>query len=365
MTDRIPASDYAQLLLSDTPMIDLRAPIEFTKGAFPGSVSLPLMSDSERAAIGTCYKQQGQQAAIDLGHQLVSGAVKQARIDAWLAQIQRQPDTVLYCFRGGMRSQITQQWLREAGVNRPYVEGGYKAMRSYLIAQTDRLTQTADMVIVGGMTGCGKTDFLTPRADSVDLEGLANHRGSSFGRQLTEQPSQINFENTLALALMRHQARGATQLILEDESRLIGRCSLPLEMHERMAQAPRVILEISTEARIEQILKDYVTDMQAAFIARDGLEAGHQAFSEHLLASLSRVKKRLGPVRYQALNDIMVKALQLQLSRGALDGHRDWIAQLLTEYYDPMYHYQLEKKPTKPLFQGPPAAVAEFLDQRL
>ncbi|SHI20563.1 tRNA 2-selenouridine(34) synthase MnmH [Ferrimonas marina] len=364
MTDRIPATEYDALLLSDTPMIDLRAPVEFAKGAFPGSVSLPLMTDQERAAVGTCYKQQGQQAAIALGHQLVSGAVKQARIDAWLEQIQQRPDTVLYCFRGGMRSEITQSWLAQAGVHRPYVIGGYKALRGHLIARTEQRAEQAEVLVLAGMTGSGKTDFLLKRPEAVDLEGLANHRGSSFGRRLTPQPAQIDFENRLALALMRHQRDQRGALLLEDESRLIGRASLPLTLFNRMSQAPRIVLEVDQTARVEQILKDYVINLRAEYLARDGEEVGHIGFAEQLSSSLARVRKRLGGQLYQKLDQLLSTGLEQQQRDGDLCAHREWIAILLSEYYDPMYHYQMAKQESEVLFRGTPTAVAEYLDQR-
>jgi len=146
MSEMIPQSEYRRLLLDDVPMIDLRAPVEFAKGAFPGSVNCPLMTDSEREAVGTRYKEQGQNAAIALGHQLVNGAVKQSRVDAWVSQVTARPDTVLYCFRGGLRSQLSQGWLAEAGYQRPYIEGGYKGMRGFLINQTDKVAEQADLL---------------------------------------------------------------------------------------------------------------------------------------------------------------------------------------------------------------------------
>lgn len=104
-TTLIPAQQYRDIFVAGKPLIDLRAPIEFNRGAFPSSVNLPLMVDKEREKVGTCYKQQGQQAAIALGHSLVHGAVKQQRIDAWLGFLAAQPEAYLYCFRGGLRSQ--------------------------------------------------------------------------------------------------------------------------------------------------------------------------------------------------------------------------------------------------------------------
>ena len=131
-------TDFRHIFLNDVPMMDVRAPVEFGQGAFPGVVNHPLMNDDERQQVGTCYKQKGQDAAIALGHQLVSGATKQQRIEAWAGFAQAQPQGVLYCFRGGLRSQIVQQWLKsEAGISYPRVVGGYKAMRTFLIDTTE------------------------------------------------------------------------------------------------------------------------------------------------------------------------------------------------------------------------------------
>ena len=155
---RADTSNYRDLFLDNVPMMDARAPVEFAKGAFPGVVNLPLMTDEERELVGICYKQRGQQAAIELGHRLVGGAVKAARLDAWAAFAKAHPDGYLYCFRGGLRSQIVQQWLRdEAGIAYPRVTGGYKAMRGFLLDTLDRAIAECDFLVLGGMTGTGKT----------------------------------------------------------------------------------------------------------------------------------------------------------------------------------------------------------------
>ncbi|MBP8119095.1 MAG: tRNA 2-selenouridine(34) synthase MnmH, partial [Shewanella sp.] len=177
----VAAEQYREIFLNQHPMMDVRAPIEFTRGAFPNSTNLPLMLDSEREKVGTCYKQFGQQAAIALGHSLVNGPIKQQRIEAWASYVKANPNAYLYCFRGGLRSQLTQQWLKEAGIEVPYIQGGYKAMRQYLIGVIEAAPTQQPLLSLSGMTGCGKTDFLLQRKEAVDLEGIANHRGSSFG----------------------------------------------------------------------------------------------------------------------------------------------------------------------------------------
>lgn len=362
---RADTADYRQLFLNDVPMMDTRAPVEFTKGAFPGVINLPLMNDIERQRVGTCYKQHGQQAAIELGHKLVSGRIKAERIQAWADFARAHPDGYLYCFRGGLRSQIVQRWLKdEAGIDYPRVVGGYKAMRTFLLENQQQAVEQCDFVLVGGLTGTGKTEVIAALGNSLDLEGLANHRGSSFGKRATPQPAQIDFENRLSIDLLKKRAAGIEQFVLEDESRLIGSCSLPLELHQGMQQFPLVWLEDSFEGRVERILRDYVIDLSAEFVAAHGQEAGFPAFAARLKQSLANIVKRLGGERYQRLAAIMDAALAEQEASGRVDLHRGWIEGLLREYYDPMYAYQRESKAERIEFAGEQAAVLEYLRER-
>ncbi|MCG9965811.1 MULTISPECIES: tRNA 2-selenouridine(34) synthase MnmH [Shewanella] len=361
-TTLIPAQQYRDIFVAGQPLIDLRAPIEFNRGAFPSSVNLPLMVDKEREKVGTCYKQQGQQAAIALGHSLVHGAVKQQRIDAWLGFLAAQPEAYLYCFRGGLRSQLTQQWLKEAGAAVPYVQGGYKGMRQYLIGVIETAPSQQPLLSLSGMTGSGKTDFLIQRKEAVDLEGIANHRGSSFGKNIDPQPTQINFENQLAIALLRHQQGNHSCLLLEDESFLIGRSALPQSFYNAMQTADILVLEEADDIRLNRLLDEYVHKMHQGFVERLGIEAGFDAFSQYLLQSLTSIRKRLGGKQYQELQDIMQQALSQQLNQNQTSQHLAWISLLLQKYYDPMYEYQLAKKAQRVLFRGNHQAMHEWLD---
>jgi len=358
----IPAQQYHDIFIAGKPLIDLRAPIEFNRGAFPSSVNLPLMVDKEREKVGTCYKQQGQQAAIALGHSLVHGAVKQQRIDAWLGFLAAQPEAYLYCFRGGLRSQLTQQWLKEAGVVVPYVQGGYKGMRQYLMGVIETAPSQQPLLSLSGMTGSGKTDFLIRRKEAVDLEGLANHRGSSFGKNIDPQPTQINFENQLAIALLRHQLGNHACLLLEDESFLIGRSALPQSFYNAMQSADILVLEEADDIRLNRLLNEYVHKMHQGFVEHLGIEAGFDAFSQYLLQSLTSIRKRLGGKQYQELQDMMQNALSQQRNQNQTSQHLAWISLLLQKYYDPMYEYQLEKKAQRVLFRGNHHAMHEWLD---
>lgn len=358
--------DFRQIFLGSTPLLDVRAPVEFAKGAFPGVVNLPLMTDSERQQIGTCYKHSGQEAAIALGHKLVNGAIKEQRVAAWAEFAAANPGGYLYCFRGGLRSQLVQQWLAEAGIAYPRVVGGYKAMRRFLIDSLERSVQSLPLNIVAGLTGTGKTEVIKAVDDSLDLEGHAHHRGSSFGRHATPQPNQIDFENALAIEALRVTDRGAQQLVLEDEGRMVGSCTVPLELFRLMQHAPLIWLEDRFENRVVRILGDYVVDMYGEFavLYPDDPQRAFDLFAEHLSGGLLRIRKRLGGEKQQALQVIMDNALAEQRRSGSVDAHREWIASLLTDYYDPMYAYQRSGKDERVVFSGDQTAVIEYLQER-
>jgi len=358
------SADYRTLFLDDLPLMDVRAPAEFGKGAFPHAVNLPLMNDIERQKVGTCYKQRGAEAALELGHVLVSGEVRAARMEAWSAFVQAHPEGYLYCFRGGLRSKITQAWLKDAGLDFPRVIGGYKAMRTFLLETMEAALAQCDFVLVGGLTGTGKTEVLTQLSCAMDLEHHANHRGSSFGKQATPQPAQIDFENALAIDLLKQRARGTTQFVMEDEGPIIGGCSVPLNLYQHMQHVPMVWLEDNFANRVERILGDYVIDLRRQFVARDGEEQGTAAYAERLRQSLSSIAKRLGGVRTRRLAGIMDAALEEQVRSGAVDLHRAWIEGLLREYYDPMYAFQRQRKEARIEFSGGQREVLEYLRHR-
>ncbi|MCW5234379.1 tRNA 2-selenouridine(34) synthase MnmH [Verminephrobacter eiseniae] len=357
--------DDAQLrhiFLHDVPLLDVRAPVEFAQGAFPGAVNHPLMDDAERHQVGLCYRQQGQPAAIALGQQLVSGHTRRERIAAWAAFAQAHPDGLLYCLRGGLRSQIALQWLHsEAGIAYPRVPGGYKALRMFLIDTTQAASQECDFVLLSGLTGTGKTALIAQLAQGLDLEGHANHRGSSFGQRLDGQPSQVDFEHRLAIDILKKQARGHRAFVLEDEGRHVGRCSVPLALRQRLERAPIVCLQDSFGARVERIVGDYVVGQCADFVAAHGPALGFERFSTRLLDSLGKLARRLGGARYQQLHADMQAALARQQASGDIDLHRHWIAALMRDYYDPMYAFQRQSRPGRIVFEGDLPAVLAYL----
>lgn len=342
---------YRSLLQDNIPLLDVRAPIEFIKGAFPLASNLPLLDDDERRRVGTAYKQHGQQAAIELGHRLVCGEVKEQRVAAWKAWHQAHPQGWLYCFRGGLRSQITQQWLADAGVRIPRVPGGYKALRQFLIETIDTVSEAREFVVVAGPTGSGKTALLHSLAASADLEGLAGHRGSAFGSQLSGQPEQINFENALAIRFLQLTKLDATIWFLEDESKAIGSLSVPHRLYEAMRRSPLALIRAPLETRTNTILNNYIRENLREFQELDPA-LGFTRFSQYLLGSLARIQRRLGGDRYQEVVADMQEALRIQADSGDTDAHAIWIVKLLRHYYDPMYAYQLSKRQASVCFEG-------------
>ena len=354
-------NDYRSLLLGDVPLLDVRAPVEFGKGAFPAATNLPLLTDQERHDIGICYSRQGQDAAIALGHQLVSGAVREQRMADWLAWCRQHPTGVIYCFRGGLRSQTVQSWLAGAGEARPLVAGGYKALRRFLLESFEREIHRQPLVILAGRTGTGKTRVIEALSRTIDLEGLAHHRGSAFGRRPGGQPSQIDFENRLSIALLKQRTAEDGPLVVEDESRLIGRCHVPLVLQELMKASPRVMIEEDLDSRVQVTLDDYVRGPLEEFRLSYGDTDAFERLAESLLDSLDRIRRRLGGQRHQQLRQIMVDALDTQRRTGTTDVHRDWIRPLLRDYYDPMYDYMLSKREGQVLFTGTRDQVQDWL----
>lgn len=352
--------DYFHLFLNDIPFIDVRAPVEFAQGAFPHAINLPILNDQERAKIGTCYKHHGQNAAIALGHKLVQGDKKQTRIDAWLAACNAHPDGYIYCFRGGLRSQLAQQWLLNAGLAYPRVIKGYKALRTFLISAFNQYIQLP-ATVVSGHTGSGKTLLINELKSGIDLEGHAHHRGSSFGRTLRSQPSQIDFENTLTIDLLKKHHAGINAWVLEDEGHAIGANHLPVELYNTITRSPIVVIEDPFEIRLQRLEKEYIHAMWQGFIARDGKDLGWQNYGDYLRSGLFAIRKRLGMERFQELTNLLNHALTQQAHSGDQSAHRSWLTPLLTHYYDPMYRYQLEKKQNRIIFRGEYSEVRDFL----
>ena len=344
------AAENLTLIRDQIPLIDVRAPIEFNQGHMPNSINLPILTDEERHRIGIVYKQQGNEAAVRVGHKLVSGTVKAERIAGWLKACEDNPTTQILCWRGGQRSTLAQAWLEEAGAPQKKVAGGFKALRQVCIDVLNNPKK--NWWLLSGRTGSAKTVIINGLANSIDLEGHANHRGSAFGRRLTPQPTPITFENALATDYLNHRF---TDLIVEDESRTIGSVGLPQVWSEHMQRADIALVEVALSERIAHIKKEYVTD---AVIEAESMGIVAEQIQQNYLAALQRIKRRLGGLRLSEMEKRLNQAFNGQGS------HESWISYLLTEYYDPMYDFQLSKKEDRIAFRGAREEVLEFLQTK-
>jgi len=306
-------------LSASVPVVDVRSPAEFRKGHIPGAVNFALFDDEERSRIGTAYKKKGRSEAIDLGLEVVgpkmTGFVRMARELAPYKRI------LVHCWRGGMRSASLGWLLETAGFHISVLKGGYKSYRAFI---RENLVRDCKFVILGGLTGSGKTRWLHELRESgepvLDLEALANHRGSVFGGiGLGGQPTNEQFENDLHDALQ--QFRQEDRIWVEDESRQIGSIFLPEPLFSAMVSSPLIRIGVPLELRIQIILDEY-----AALPRGD------------LAASVRKISKRLGGL-------VTRQALEL-IENHDLAG----AVRLLLPYYDRTYAFSLRSRTAQEVY---------------
>ncbi|SHI31605.1 tRNA 2-selenouridine synthase [Hymenobacter daecheongensis DSM 21074] len=320
---RLPLSEFLQGP-AHAPILDVRAPIEYAQGHIPGALSLPLFSDEERARIGTAYKQVSQDRAIHIG--LDFFGPKMSKLVKHAQKLAPGKEVRLHCWRGGMRSGAVLWLLELAGFKVHLLDKGYKEYRRWALAQ---FAEPRPMLILGGLTGSGKTDVLHELARQqetiVDLEGLANHKGSSFGAiGLPPQPTPEQFENNLALVL----SELPTDVVpwLEDESLTIGRLTIPKPFFEQMRHAPLVVLDIAKEVRTRKLAAEY------------GKEDPQQ-----LAEAIQRISKRLG-------------GLATKEALAAIEaGDMEKMVDIALSYYDKTYGFGLENKASRRIVRVPSA----------
>ena len=355
--------DFRSIVLHNTPLLDVRAPVEFKSGAFAQTTNLPILTDKERELVGTMYKEQGNAAAVELAEELIQESGKQQRVQEWKNYLQENPDALLYCFRGGQRSGIAQEWLEEAGVEITRLKGGYKAFRNFLMQESLRITKELKSVIIGGRTGSGKTILLQELDNAIDLEGLAHHRGSTFGGFVNEQPTQINFENDLAYALIQLEERGFKEFVIEHESHNVGKIFIPKGLYDNFMDGELILLETPLEQRVAIIFEEYIQNALESYRDKYG-DKGRDKWAEVIAKSLDKIQKRVGSERHRELKALFENALQMHLKDADLQGYKPLIEKLLIEYYDPMYDYQIKKSKIPVIFKGSSSEILEFLHKR-
>jgi tRNA 2-selenouridine synthase len=317
---QIPITDF--LALADQyPVFDVRSPGEFSHAHIPGANTLPLFTDEERKIVGTSYKQQGKQKAIKLGLDFfgvkMRNMVEQVEVEVvnhWIEKI-NSPDhhknkksILVHCWRGGMRSAGVAWLLDLYGYQVYTLAGGYKAYRNWVLWQ---FSKEYDLRVLGGYTGSGKTQLLAQLKNSgeniIDLEALANHRGSAFGALgQGEQPKQEMFENLLATNLCKMRN---SPFWVEDESQRIGNLNIPPAFWQTMRSKPVFFIDIPFEERLSYIIKEY------------------GVFDKELLTNaILRIQKRLGPLETKTA----IAYLQEDNIKGCFS--------ILLAYYDKSYY---------------------------
>ena len=304
-------------------LVDVRSPDEYYKGHMPNSINIPLFNNDERAFIGKKYKNAGREKAVIEGLKIV-----EKRFDELIGKIvseykkysinnksQEINELKIYCARGGMRS-ISFNWLLEKiGFKSIKLEGGYKIYRNWVL---NSFKEDRNIVLIGGKTGTGKTkiinNLLSNNYQAIDLEYLANHRGSSFGGLgMANQPSNEQFENFLAENLKK--LNNSEPIFIEAESSNIGSCKIPHEFFNQMKSAKRIEIHQSKKNRLKELISTY------------------SVYPNHELEkSVTRISKRLGPHRTK-------KAIE------AIE-NENWedVCDAVLEYYDKCYDYELASK---------------------
>lgn len=350
---------YRELITKQIPLLDVRAPVEFNQGHIPGAINIPLLNDAQRHEVGIVYKNHGQEAAIKRGEALISGDKKASRLAKWKHFLSQHPDAHILCFRGGLRSRTSQQWLVDEGVHHALVPGGYKKMRQFLMTTFDTLITSQSICVISGRTGSGKTQLLQHLHRHIDLEKIAHHRGSSFGKHLEPQPAQAVFENRLMARLLQLNHASIAPIFIEDESNNVGSCHVPPAMRPMRKKWPLVVIEDPLEVRIARTREEYIDQALKAYVKRFGSSA-EPRLAATLLDSLARIQKRLGGKLYRHLKELMSDAINHDHDRAL---HELWIRELLREYYDPMYDYQLERKRDQVIRTGSRQEILQWCQQ--
>lgn len=316
MADLLSPKEFLELN-SNWPVIDVRSPGEFDAGHIPFAINIPLFTNEERAIIGTLYVQQGKEQAVKQGLEMVG-----KKFSYFIAEVEKlAQDRCLriHCWRGGMRSESLAWFFEKLGYKVYILQGGYKAYRKYIRAS---FSENSRLRVIGGMTGCGKTEILQHLHEMgeqvIDLEALANHKGSAFGHLgQAEQPTTEQFENNLYLAWS--QLDHSRSIWLEHESIRIGKIFLPDTFFAALQKGFLLQVDLPSIIRVERLMKEYAH-----------FETGL------LKEAILHIKMEMG-------------TQQCKWALEALE-ERDFrkLTEILLAYYDKTYRHSMEKRPVKP-----------------
>ncbi|AGB41386.1 tRNA 2-selenouridine synthase [Halobacteroides halobius DSM 5150] len=314
--------------LKSTAYIDVRSPGEFNEATIPGAINLPIFDNQERAQVGTVYTQQSPAKARILGIEIVA-----PKLPDLVKKIQKlskkYENLILFCARGGMRSESIGLVAKMAGFELYKLKGGYKAYRHFILDQLEEYKLDSKLLVIHGYTGVGKTKLLYQLQNLgipiIDLEGLANHRGSAFSSiGLGEPTNQKQFDSLLWEKL--NKINGVPIIAVESESKRVGISVIPDFFKEAMEEGIHILIDRSIDSRIDEIFSEY----------SETYNQNKKSFINRSLESISAIKKHLvkkiGKAGYQQL----IK----ECKQGQFD---DVIKTLLIKYYDPLYQHSLNK----------------------
>ena len=291
--------------------IDVRSPKEFAEDHIPEAINIPLFSNEERAIVGTLYKQVGKDVAIERGLEIVGEKLAEMMKDY---SSYKGKKLCVYCWRGGMRSGSVVSLLQNLNYDVVQLENGYKDYRRFVREQLETVA-IPPLVILYGLTGSGKTEILEKLHNSIDLEGLAQHRGSIFGDIGKTVRSQKRFESLLLQRLLELQKE--KMVFIEGESRKIGQTMIPLRLWTLMQQAQKGKVMCSTEERVERLYKDYCTGMD----------------KELIIQKITLIEKYLGKRKAEELISLLEQ-----------NKVKEVIQDILLDYYDVLYKHTVDSK---------------------
>lgn len=299
---------------SDVTLIDVRSPQEYADGTIPGSINIPIFDDEERKEVGTIYKQVGVEEAKLKGLEIVS-----RKLPAFIAQFAKIPGPkVVFCWRGGMRSKTAATLVSLMGIRARRLIGGIRAYRRWVVHALEQFELKAVPIVLNGYTGTGKTKILEMLQNEgypvLNLEQLAQHRGSIFGHIGLEPHNQKTFESLLVEHLM--QLNDSPYFLVEGESRRIGKALLPDFLLEAKQQGYSIIIEMPLQERVHNILQDYNPDIH----------------KEQCLTAFSLIKKHIHTPIAREIED----ALQA-------DRFHEGVSLLLEHYYDKRYDHSMQQ----------------------
>nr|GGG81007.1 tRNA 2-selenouridine synthase [Virgibacillus oceani] len=297
-------------------MIDVRSPKEYNDATIPGSINIPVFSNEERAEVGTIYKQVGPEAARDLGLAIFS-----AKLPAFIAEFKQiQTPMTVFCWRGGMRSKTAATVLDLMGISAYRLSGGIRSYRQWVVRVLESTEIKSNLFVLNGYTGSGKTAILKKLEQKghpvMDLEGMANHRGSIFGQIGLKPNNQKKFDSMLVQELLRYI--NVPYVFIEGESKRIGKVLVPDFLYDKKEKGTQLFITLPIEERVRNILDDYQP----------------WNFPGKFIDAFQVIKKRIHTPIAKAIDDHLRSGDYFQT-----------VKLLLEYYYDPRYQYTADKYP--------------------